>query len=107
MFAKFPISKFGLILTALYILVAIFIVREDRRSTTGGWITLQGIGAFLITLPVSAVGEKLGIRPDYRRNLDMAIAIGICAILVYLVGAGLGKVAQLIFNPAGPRLDHP
>jgi len=55
MFAKFPISKFGLILTALYILVAIFIVREDRRSTTGGWITLQGIGAFLITLPVSAV----------------------------------------------------
>jgi hypothetical protein len=106
MFMKFPISKFGMVLTALYILVAILIVLGDRRSKAGGWITLDGIGAFLITLPVSAVGEKLGIRPDYRRNVDMAIAIGICAVLVYLIGAGLGKLAQLIFNPAAPQMNN-
>jgi hypothetical protein len=104
MFTKIPISKFGLIFTGLYMVVAILVVRGDRQSTAGGWITLQGIGAYVITLPVSAVGEKLGVRPDYRRNVDMSIAIGICAILVYFIGAGLGKLAQLIFNPVAPQM---
>ena len=59
------------------------------------------MGAFLITLPVSAAGEALGMRPDYRRNLDMTFAIGLCSALVYLAGAGLGKLARLIFISTG------
>jgi hypothetical protein len=94
---KLPLSKFGLVIALIYAIVAVLIVREDRRSTAGGWITLRGMGAYLITLPVSALGEKLGIQPDHRRNLDMVIAIGLCATTVYLLGAGLAKLAVFLF----------
>ncbi len=104
--ARISVSKFGLVLATIYILVAILIVREDRRTTSGGWITLRGIGAFLITFPVSALGEKAGMQPDYRRNLDMALAIGICALLVYMIGAGLEKLGLLMFTPAAHHADH-
>lgn len=96
-------SKFGAVLAVLYLAAAIWIVGGERRSTGGGWITLNGMGTFLITLPVSALGEKLGARPDYRRNMDMTFAIGVCAILIYLLGAALGKLAHFIFSSAGPK----
>ena len=97
---RFPVSKFGAVLAIIYVFVAIWVVREDRRSTAGGWITLRGMGAYLATLPVSAIGEKIGRTPDYRRNSDMALAIGVCALLLYLIGAGLGKLALVVFASA-------
>jgi hypothetical protein len=32
----------------------------------------------------------LGYNLDYKSNADMGLAIGLCAALVYLLGAGLG-----------------
>ena len=41
--------------------------------------------------PVSAFFEAiLGYNLDYKSNADMGLAIGLCAALVYLLGAGLG-----------------
>ncbi|MEO7412597.1 MAG: hypothetical protein ABIZ81_04510 [Opitutaceae bacterium] len=97
--AWFPRSTFGAVLSALYIAVAIFAVASDRRSSGGGgWITLKGMGAAIVTLPVTFLGEALGMKPDYRRNLDMAFAIGTCALLVYFVGAGLARLARALFS---------
>jgi hypothetical protein len=96
-----PRSTFGAIVTAIYVVIAVAITLQERRHTGGGWITLEGIGSYLITFPVSFLGERLGMRPDFRRNLDMAFAIGVCAVLLYLVGAGLGKLARLIFSAGG------
>ena len=93
----FPRSVFGAVLAALYIAVAIFAVASDRTSSGGGgWITLKGMGAAIVTLPVTLLGEALGMKPDYRRNLDMAFAIGTCALLVYFAGAGLARVARAL-----------
>ncbi len=97
------ISKFGAVLAVLYLAVAIWIVRQDRQSRGGGWITLNGMASSLITLPVSVIGEKLGARPDYRRNVDMTFAIGVCTVLLYFTGAGLGKLAHFIFISARPE----
>ena len=36
-------------------------------------------------MPVSAPAELLGMKLDFRKNLDMAVAIGGCAALVYFV----------------------
>ena len=95
----FPRSTFGFILAALYVIVAVVVVVSERgASGGGGWISLKGMGSYLITIPVSLLGEKLGMRPDYRRNLDMAFAIGVCAMLVYLLGAGIEKLARMIFS---------
>ena len=85
-------------LAALYIAVAIFAVVSDRgNSGGGGWITLEGIGAAIVTLPITAFGEALRMKPDYRCNLDMAFAIGACALPVHLAGAGLARVARTRF----------
>ncbi len=97
----FPRSTFGLVLAVIYIAVAIFVVADDRSSTTGGWISLHGIPTFLITFPVAFIGEKLGMRPDFRRNADMAFVIGVCAVLVYFIGVGQVKLARILF--AGGR----
>jgi len=103
MISRFPISKFGVVLAVLYVVIEVMVVREDRRSTAGGWITLRGLGAYLITLPVSALGEKLGVQPDYRRNIDMILAIGICGVLVYFLGAGFAKLAVFVFSDGTPQ----
>ncbi len=95
----FPRSLFGAVLAALYIAVAIFAVASDRTSSGGGgWITLKGMGTAIITLPITFLGEALGMKPDYRRNADMAFAIGACALLVYFAGAGLAWGARVLFR---------
>jgi hypothetical protein len=98
--AWFAVSRFGAVFVVLYLAVAVWIVREDRQSPGGGWISLNGMASYLITLPVSVIGEKLGARPDYRRNVDMIFAIGVCTVLLYFMGAGLGKLAHFIFTGA-------
>jgi hypothetical protein len=96
-----PRSTLGLILAGLYIVVAIVVIATERGESGGGWIKLNGMGAYLITLPVSRLGEILGLRLDFRRNFDMVIAIGVCALLIYFLGAGLAKAASLIFTRTG------
>jgi hypothetical protein len=57
--------------------------------------------SFLITFPVSLAGEYLDMKPDYRRNLDMTCAIFVTAGLVYLLGAGLGKLTRMALAAGG------
>ena len=95
--AWLPRSTFGAVLAVVYIVGATLLVMGDRGKGGGSWISLNGIISFLATFPVSLLGEKLGMRPDFRRNADMAFAIGVCAVLVYLLGAGLARLARAVF----------
>ncbi len=79
------------------IAVAIYAVVDARTSQGAIWISLNGIGISIVTLPVAFLGEMLGMKPDYRRNLDMAFAIRVCTVLGYLLGAGLATVARALF----------
>lgn len=97
----FPRSIFGTVLVVVYVAVAVFIVAQDRKASSDGWISLKGLASYLATFPVSALGEWLGTRPNYERNTDMAFAIGGCAMIVYLIGAGLGALANLMFTTGG------
>lgn len=95
----FPRSTFGLILAFIYLVPAVWIVLGERKGGSGGgWISLTGMASYLATLPVSFVGEMMGAKPDFRRNVDMAFAISVCSTLVYLLGAGIGKLARLMFS---------
>ena len=98
----FPRSIFGTVLVIAYVAVAVFLVGRDRKTTSGGWISIQGLVSYLATFPISALGERLGVRPNYDRNRDMAFAIGGCAVIVYLIGAGLGALAKLMFSSTTP-----
>ena len=92
------ISKTGAVLALVYIAVAIWVVVSERTSPPGGgWISLNGMASFLITFPVSAPLELMGMRPDYQKTVDTGAAILACAVLVYFVGAGLGWLARQMF----------
>lgn len=97
------LSKFGLVVAVIYIALAIWVVVSERTSTGGGgWISLNGMASYIITMPVSMPMEMLGARPDYQKTFDMAAAILICAGLVYFVGAGLEWFVRQLFG-AGPE----
>jgi len=93
-----PRSICGAVLAGLYVILAVLIVISDRKSGGGGWISLSGMVSYLATFPVSVLGEMLGIKLDFRRNFDMGFAILICALGIYLVGAGFGWVARQLFS---------
>lgn len=96
----FALSKVGLVLAAIYIAIAVWVVISERTSPGGGWISLNGMASFLITFPVSAPLEIMGARPDYQKNIDIGGAVLVCAALVYFVGAGLDwVVAQMLRGP--------
>ena len=91
------ISILGAVLAAVYAVVAILVVIGERQPGGGGnWISLRGIGAYVITLPISAPCELLGAKLDYKKNLHMAAAIGGCALLAYLAGAAIEWLGRAV-----------
>ena len=81
-------------LALLYVAIVVFVIRDERYGAgAGGWINLRGLGTWLATLPASLPCELCGAKLDFRNNAHMAFAVGSCALLVYLVGAGLGRLA--------------
>ena len=94
----FPRSVFGAVLAGVYVVAAVVAVAVDRApGSGGGWISLNGMISFLATLPVSAACEVAGMKLDFRRNADMTFAILSCAVMIYFLGAGLEKLARMIF----------
>jgi len=100
--SEIPRSMVGAVFSVLYVAIAIVLVAIDRKETGGGWITLHGMGSYLITLPISYLGEQLGMRPDYRRWPDMAFAIGCCAVIIYALGFALEKIIRLLLSGSPP-----
>ena len=99
----FPRSIFGLVIAVIYAVLASAVVLIERNeSGGGGWISLRGMASWLITFPVSAPCDWLDMKPDYKSNLHMLFAIGLCTLLVYFVGAGIGKLASILFTSGGP-----
>jgi hypothetical protein len=93
----FVLSKVGVVLALVYLAFAIWVVITERSSSGGGgWISLPGMGTWIVTAPVSAPFEMMGMRPDFRKNIDMALTLAACAALVYFVGAGLEWVVRLL-----------
>lgn len=96
------LSKVGLVLAVIYVALAAWVVFTERTSPSGGgWISLNGMASYLITIPVSMPMEMLGARPDYQKTFDMAAAILVCALLVYFIGAGLEWIVRQVLMP-GP-----
>lgn len=94
----------GLTFAVVYTLVAAAMVREDRKSHTGGFINLQGMLSALVTLPVAFPLEYLGHKLDYKSNLQMAAAITVCGILVLgTIWGTLSLGAALWTTEAAPR----
>ena len=98
MIGGFSLSKLGAVLALAYAAFAIWVVFTERATPGGGWINLNGMASYLVTLPVSAPMEMLGARPDYQKTFDMTAAILVCAALVYLAGAGLEWLVRLLVS---------
>ena len=77
------ISVPGLVVAIVYCIVAAWLIHHDRTSTSGGWISLNGMVSALATAPVWFGLEFLGLRPDFRKNGEMAALVLACAVIVY------------------------
>ena len=105
-------STWCLVLTLIYVVIAIYVIWDDRTHTGGGWISLNGMTSFLVTLPISAfVNELLGYRLDFRRNIDMAFAVLGTATCVYFALFGIGTLLHTMFSshviPTPPTEPRP
>lgn len=92
----FTHSKAGFVAALIYAAFAIWVVVSERTQSAGGWISLSGMATWIVTFPVSAPFEALGMRPDYRKNVDMAVTIAVCALLVYCVTAGAAWLVRAV-----------
>jgi hypothetical protein len=92
----FPKSISGAVVALVYVAFAIWVIHGERVSTGGGWINLRGMGAILVTGPISLPAEWLGVKLDYRSNAQMGFAMLGTALLVYLLTAGIVKLLLLL-----------
>jgi hypothetical protein len=92
-----PLSRFGAVLAVLYLVFAIWVLVTERTTQAGGWINLNGMATYLVTFPVSLPLEAIGMRPDYKKTLDMVLTIGSCTVLVYFIGAGASAMVRFLF----------
>lgn len=94
---------FPIIVTVIYIGVACITILSDRRGSSGGWINLNGLATFIVTFPVSLIGEWIGAKPDHRRNADMIVTVSLCAALVFGLATGLARFVKALFTgDSGP-----
>jgi|GEM_PF-2934941 len=81
------ISIVGLILAGLYLPAAVWMILVERgQPAVGGWISLRYIGSFMITFPIAAPAEWLGLKLNFAKNFDAAIAVVGCTALFYAIG---------------------
>jgi hypothetical protein len=107
----FPRSKFGLVLAAVYLVLAIGIAWTDRYDpATGFFISTQGLATVAVTFPAAYFlstcvpplsFDQLGFfdTPYSPRTIfTIGLSIAICALLVYLLGSALGAFAKALFG---------
>lgn len=92
-------SRLGGALTAVYLVLAIYIAQDEVRHSHGDWINLRGLGTVLVTAPsqivVGSVLKMLGVADVNYADLEfsdysqIALHILVTASIVYLVVAGL------------------
>ena len=79
-------------------MILVIFVRADRQSSTGGFITLQGMMSGIVTLPVALPLEFLGRKINYRSNWEMGTAILFCGALLFGLSFGALKLVEYLWN---------
>lgn len=96
---SWPRSITGGALASLYLVIAGYVAQDEIRNPGGGWITLRGMGTFILTAPSQLVfGNLLPLLGVPRiRYSDLGVSgysqillhLLFTALVVYFVGYGL------------------
>jgi hypothetical protein len=107
--ALFRWSWFAAGVTAVYILLAGYVIRDELRYTGGGWINLRGMGTMIATLPSYAtlgnLLEWLGVPkvnysdPRVGDYVQLVTHVLVSAVFVYAVALGLQLLARRLLAP--------
>lgn len=97
-----PISIPGLVVGLVYCGCAACIIHHDRTHSSGGWINLSGLVSALATAPVWFPLEYLGMKPDFRKNSQMAALVLACGVIVYFVVAFLVWIGRSALSASQP-----
>jgi hypothetical protein len=99
-------SRFGFLLTLIYLAGAGWVVQDELRHTGGGWINLRGMGTTIVTAPSQAtIGyllQAFGVKrinfnePGISGYAQLALHLLVTAAVVYLIGYGIEWGARRI-----------
>ena len=86
-------SRPALIAAGLYLAIALgTLIWDLQQPTPGGWITLRGMTAVLVTFPVSAPLDIFGLLPDLQSRINVALLVAACTALIYPVVAAIARL---------------
>jgi hypothetical protein len=101
-------SWLGGALTAVYLVLAIYIAQDEVRNSHGGWINLRGFGTVIVTAPsqilLGSVLKMVGVSDVNYADLgfsdyaQIGLHIIVTAAIVYFVGAGLHFLGRKIIR---------
>ena len=77
--------------SAIYCIIVLIIASVERVPSTGGEISLQGMGTFFATFPSSLLIEKLS-RFDVKSSLCVAVALLVNTSLLFALLYGVLKL---------------
>jgi hypothetical protein len=103
---NWPRSFVGGALSSVYLVIASYVAQDEIRNPGGGWITLRGMGTFLVTAPSQLVfGDLLpwlGVPRVSYSNLgvlgysQIILHVLFTTLVVYFVGYGLEWVVRRV-----------
>lgn len=85
-------SRAGLFAAIVYILPAAYVLIDESRHPTGGWVSLRSLLPALITFPISFPLEWMGMLPDLSKPETTACLVVACAMLIYHAAAKISKL---------------
>lgn len=102
-------SRLGTTLGLLYTAGASYVVQDELRNTSGGWITLRGMGTALVTAPSQVTFEVvlgwLGVprvhytEPGLGGYSQLVLHVAVSAATAYLLGYGLEWLTRRWLRP--------
>ena len=97
------ISRFGLILALLYVLVASYVSWDDFFNCKEALLTLCGLGSVFLTFPISLLFHSFGLEVHFINYTDVDIALQaliilMCGVLVYFIGWVIGWIGARVLN---------
>ena len=84
-------SRIGFSAASVYLVLTAYVLIDEARNPSGGWISLHSLLPALVTFPISFPLEWMGLLPDLSKGMNAGTMVFACSLLIYYTAAKLSK----------------